>query len=153
VSQAERGQRGLSLETLLELSGKLNLTLDELLRGEVAPGYRLGRRHDPHERAEGRVLPLLDDPAAGIRAFVVRIPPGASASPPSGHKGTELVAVGSGLVQVSMGSGRSVLRSGETLLAERTGVTGWRNLSDREAMVFWILRDELGGPAVSNSRV
>jgi len=142
VSQAERGQRGLSLETLLELSAQLNITIDELLRGDVSPGYRLGRRHDPHGRAEGRLLPLLDDPAAGLRAYVVRIPPAGIAAPPSGHKGIELVAVASGLVQVLLGSGRSVLRSGETLLAERTGVTGWRNLGESEAMVFWILRDE-----------
>ena len=30
------GRRGLSLETLLDLAAKLNITLDELLRGEVA---------------------------------------------------------------------------------------------------------------------
>src|SRR3954454_23719489 len=45
VSQAERGRRGLSLETLLEACAKLDLTLDELLRGDVHPGYRLARRH------------------------------------------------------------------------------------------------------------
>ncbi|MDQ4026394.1 MAG: helix-turn-helix domain-containing protein [Actinomycetota bacterium] len=50
ISQAERGQRGLSLETLLELTGKLKMTLDELLRGEVVAGYRLGRRDHPRPR-------------------------------------------------------------------------------------------------------
>jgi len=34
-----------------------------------------------------------------------------------------------------------VLREGEALLAERSAVTGWRNLGDREAVVFWVLRD------------
>lgn len=144
VSQAERGQRGLSLETLLQLTGKLSITLDELLRGDVAPGYRLARRHEPHERAEGRVLPLLDNPAAGLRAYLVRVAPGDTVVPPAGHKGIELVAVASGLVQVLLASGRPVLRTGETLLAERTPIKGWRNLSESEAMVFWILRDETG---------
>jgi len=35
ISQVERGERGLSLETLMALSGRLNITLDELLGGEV----------------------------------------------------------------------------------------------------------------------
>ena len=56
ISQAERGRRGLALDTLLDLSGRLGMTLDELLRGEVAPGYRLGRRDEPRERGEGAAL-------------------------------------------------------------------------------------------------
>jgi transcriptional regulator with XRE-family HTH domain len=142
ISQAERGQRGLSLETLLTLTARLEITLDELLRGDVAPGYRLGRRHDPLELTESTLLPLLDNPEAGLRAYVVRLPPGRSGSPGTSHKGVELVAVASGLVQVVLDTGRPVLRAGETLLAERSGVASWRNLSDHEAMLFWILRDD-----------
>ena len=41
------GPAGPLLETLLDLAGKLNISLDELLRGDVAPGYRLARRDDP----------------------------------------------------------------------------------------------------------
>jgi transcriptional regulator with XRE-family HTH domain len=141
ISQAERGQRGLSLETLLELTGNVGITLDELLRGEVAPGYRLARRHDPLERVSGRPLPLLDDPATDLRAYLVRIAPGATASPGFAHKGIELVAVAQGLVQAILPTGRPVLREGETLLVEHSRVESWRNLSDREATLFWILRD------------
>lgn len=148
ISQAERGVRGLSLETLLDLCGQLNITLDELLRGEVAPGYRLARRHDPRRRSAGRPLPLLDDPQVGLRAYVLHLPPGGSASPGFAHKGIELVTVASGLVQVVLPTGRPVLRPGEALLADGRGITGCRNLSDREAMLFWILRDETGQPAV-----
>jgi transcriptional regulator with XRE-family HTH domain len=146
ISQAERGRRGLSLETLLELTGKLNVTLDEFLRGEAAAGYRLGRRDHPQRRpgAKAVALPLLDDPEAGLRAYVVVLPPGASATPPTAHKGVELVAVAQGLVQVSLAGGRPVLRRGETLLAERSGISGWRNLGESEAMLFWILRDGPG---------
>jgi transcriptional regulator with XRE-family HTH domain len=144
ISQAERGQRGLSLETLLELTGRLGITLDELLRGEVAPGYRLARRHDPRERDPSRPLPLLDDPAAGLRAYLVRIPPRVSVSPQIVHTGVQLVAVGSGLVQVVLTTGRPVVREGETILVEHSRVTSWRNLGEREATLFWVLRDELG---------
>ena len=46
-----------------------------------------------------------------------------------------------GLVQVTLETGTPVLRHGESLLAEQSGVTAWRNLSDRPALAFWILRD------------
>ena len=144
VSQAERGQRGLSLETLLELTGNLNMTLDELLRGQVVAGYRLGRRDHPRTRRGERShqpLPLLDDPESGLRAYVVQIPPRASASPHLVHKGKELVAVANGLVQVVLPTGRPVLRRGEAVLIEATAIERWRNLGPSEATLFWILRD------------
>ena len=144
ISQAERGQRGLSLETVLQLSAKLNVTLDDLLRGEVATGYRLGRRgYLPRRRAAegGEPLPLLDDPRAGLRAYLLRLPRRGSAEPHLTHKGVELVAVASGLVQVLLGTGRPVLRTGEGLLVEETPILGWRNLGVSEASLFWILRD------------
>jgi transcriptional regulator with XRE-family HTH domain len=142
VSQAERGRRGLSLETLLDACAKLDLTLDELLRGDVHPGYRLARRHDPRRRSDGRPLPLVDDRRAGLRAYLVTLPPRGQATPHTTHKGVELVAVVGGLVQVLLEAGRPVLRRGETLLAERTAVLGWRNLGESEATLFWILRDD-----------
>ena len=142
VSQAERGRRGLSLETLLEACTKLDLTLDELLRGDVNPGYRLARRHDPRRRSDGRPLPLVDDRQAGLRAYLLTLPARGHATPHLTHKGVELVAVVAGLVQVLLESGRPVLRRGETLLAERTAVLGWRNLGEGEATLFWILRDD-----------
>jgi transcriptional regulator with XRE-family HTH domain len=144
ISQAERGQRGLSLETLLELTGNLNMTLDELLRGQVVAGYRLARRsHPPARRAAGGQdpLPLLDDPAAGLRAYLLRLPPRQSAAPSVTHKGTELVAVATGLVQVILATGRPVLRAGEALLVETATIERWRNVGSSEAALFWILRD------------
>jgi len=143
ISQAERGRRGLSLDTLLALTGRLNITLDELLRGgQEAPGYRLVRRDDPRHAARDRPVPLLDDPSAGLRAYVVRLTPGATATPSFAHKGVELVAIASGLVQVGLATGTPVLRTGEALIADRCGVAWWRNLTDREALVFWVLHDE-----------
>jgi transcriptional regulator with XRE-family HTH domain len=142
ISQAERGRRGLSLDTLLALTSRLNMTLDELLRGQEAPGYRLVRRDDPRHATRDSPVALLDDPSAGLRAYVVRLSPGATATPTFAHKGVELVAVGSGLVQVGLATGTPVLRTGEALIADRSGVAWWRNLTDREALVFWVLHDE-----------
>ncbi|MGN6680241.1 MAG: helix-turn-helix domain-containing protein [Streptosporangiaceae bacterium] len=141
ISQVERGERGLSLETLLALASRLNITLDELLGGEVTPDYRIGRRHGLSNAPEGSVTPLLDDSEAGMRAYLVSLPRSAVVEAPFSHKGTELVGVVSGLVQVVVGSGRPVLRRGETLLAARRGIDAWRNIGDAEAQCLWVLRD------------
>ena len=144
ISQVERGQRGLSLETLLELTGRLGMTVDELLRGDVVAGYRLGRRHHPRTRRResgNQPVPLLDDPAAGLRTFLVHLPPREGGSPHLPHKGSELVAVANGLVQIVLATGRPVLRRGEVLLVEATTIESWRNLGPSEATLFWILRD------------
>jgi transcriptional regulator with XRE-family HTH domain len=141
ISQVERGERGLSLETLLALAGRLNVTLDELLGGEVTPDYRIGRRRSFGEVPAGAVLPLLDDAEAGLRAYLVLMPPSATVLAPFTHKGTELAGVVTGLVQVLLGSGRPVLRRGETLLASRRRIDGWRNVGDGEAQCLWVLRD------------
>jgi DNA-binding XRE family transcriptional regulator len=144
ISQAERGRRGLSLETLLELTANLNMTLDELLRGEVVAGYRLARRSRPPVRgaASGdKPVPLFDDPAAGLRVFMVHLPPRQTGAPHVTHKGTELVAVAGGLVQVVLATGRPVIRRGEAILVETTAIEGWRNLGPSEALLFWVLRD------------
>jgi transcriptional regulator with XRE-family HTH domain len=144
ISQAERGQRGLSLETLLQLTANLNITLDELLRGEVVAGYRLARRSRPRARGVANrhePLPLLDDPAAGMRSYLVHLPPLQTGTPHVTHKGTELIAVANGLVQIVLQTGRPVLRAGEAILVETAVVERWRNLGPSEAMLFWVLRD------------
>ena len=143
ISQAERGQHGLSLETVLALATGLNITLDELLRGEVATGYRLGRgRYAPRRQSEDSdPIPLLENREAGLRAYLVRLPRRGAGKPHFSHKGTDLVTVASGLVQVLLETGRPVLRTGEALLVEEAPIVGWRNLGVDEAMLFWVLRD------------
>ena len=142
ISQAERGRRGLALDTLLQLSARLNITIDELLRGEIAPGYRLARRRQP-TTAE-RLTGLLDDPNVGLRVQLSQVPPGESVRLSAEHEGVELIAVASGLVQVHLATGRPVLRQGEVLLVEWSGVVGWRNLGEDQGLVFLVLRDEPG---------
>ena len=141
ISQVERGERGLSLETLLALSRRLNITLDELLGGEVTPDYRIGRRHGAGSATAGTVMPLLDDAEAGMRAYLISLPRSATVEAPFTHKGAELVGVVSGLVQVVLGSGRPVLRRSETLLASRRRIDAWRNVGESEAQCLWVLRD------------
>ncbi len=141
ISQAERGRRGLSLETLIELSGRLDLSLDDLLRGERAPGFRVGRLREAGRDGRGQPLALLDDPDQGLRAYIVTLAAESAGRPHLAHKHVELVAVGHGLVQILTSTGPAVLRRGEVLLADEAVVEGWRNVGDREALLFWIVRD------------
>lgn len=139
ISQAEAGRRGLSLDTLLLLSERLGMGLDELLASAPVGGYVLARH--PRTSAESKTA-LLDDPKAGLRAYLVRLGPGESGAPDLLHKGVELVLVASGLVQLTIGSDTPVLRAGDAALATTVAVSGWRNLINGPALLFWVLRDE-----------
>ena len=139
ISQAEAGRRGLSLDTLLLLSERLGMGLDELLAAAPTGGYVLARH--PRTPADP-ITALLDDPKAGLRAYLVRLGPGESGAPEFPHKGAELVLVASGLVQLTIGDDTPVLRAGDVALATTVAVTGWRNLMNGPALLFWVLRDE-----------
>ncbi len=139
IAQTESGHRGLNLETLLTLGEALGVSLDEILDHEPRQGYVLARR----DRIPARrgVVPLLDDPDAGLRAYLVRLGPGQSGSPAVVHKGAELVMVGSGVIQIQLNEQAPVLRSGDALLVTTDAINGWRNLLPEPAQLFWIVRD------------
>ncbi len=138
ISQAEGGRRGLSLDTLLTLADGLGVGLDEILASTPLPDYVLGRHH---RGSPGNLTPLLDDPKAGLRSYLVRLKPGEAGAPDKLHKDIELVLVASGLVQVTVGDDTPVMRAGDVLLATRAPVMGWRNLVNEPALLFWVLRD------------
>ncbi|HEX2273019.1 MAG TPA: XRE family transcriptional regulator [Acidimicrobiales bacterium] len=138
ISQAEGGRRGLSLDTVILLSERLGVSLDDLLSTAPESGYVLARRPRAPVPATS---PLVDDPQAGLRAYLIRLGPGESGAPDIVHKGPELVLVASGLVQVTIGSDTPVMRSGDAALATRVAVSAWRNLTSEPAMVFWVLGD------------
>jgi transcriptional regulator with XRE-family HTH domain len=139
ISQAEAGHRGLGLDTVLAIAEGYGITLDTLLEAASHPGYVIARR----DRAVPRrgVTPLLEDPAAGLRAYLVSLGPGEHGEPPSTHKGTELIVVASGLVQIDLGRETPVMRAGDAALATSTAVHGWRNLATGGSRFFWVLRD------------
>lgn len=139
VSQAETGRRGLSLDTLLLLSERLGIGLDELLASAPTGGYVLARH--PRTAGDAKVA-LLDDPKAGLRAYLVRLGPGESGAPDFLHKGAELILVASGLVQITIGDDTPVMRAGDAVLATTMAVSGWRNLMNGPALLFWVLRDD-----------
>jgi hypothetical protein len=61
-------------------------------------------------------------------------------APPFPFKGLELVAVGSGLIQLTVGPETPVMRAGDVVLADKDAVGGWRNLIAEPALLFWILK-------------
>ena len=139
ISQVESGQRGLNLDTLLTLAAALNVSIDDLLSYHPDPGYVLARR----DRIPARrgLVPLLDDPQAGLRAYLVVLGPGEDGEPGSVHKGAELILVGSGVVQLVLNEETPVLRAGDALLVTADAINGWRNLLPETARLFWIVRD------------
>jgi transcriptional regulator with XRE-family HTH domain len=139
ISQAESGHRGLALDTLLTLAEGLGASLDDLLSVRSDGDYVLARRDrmTPHQ---GHVA-LLDDPAAGLRAYLIHLGPGQSGTPPVSHKGVELILVAAGLVQADLVLATPVLRAGDAVLATKASVAGWRNLIAEPARLFWIVRD------------
>lgn len=139
ISQAESGHRGLALDTLLTLAEGLGVSLDDLLSVRSNGDYVLARR-DRMGPPQGHVS-LLDDPAAGLRAYLIQLGPGERGTPPVSHKGVELILVAAGLVQADLGSATPVLRAGDAVLATRASVAGWRNLVGEPARLFWIIRD------------
>jgi hypothetical protein len=42
-------------------------------------------------------------------------------------------------VQVNVGDQTPAIRDGEVLLADCSRIDGWRNLGEREAVLFWIV--------------
>ncbi len=139
VSQVETGHRGLALDTLLTLSDSLGVSIDTLLDHRPEAGYVLARRDRiPPRRG---IVALLDDPNAGLRAFLVSLGPGETGGPPSVHKGAELVLVAQGLVQVELAEEAPVMRAGDAVLVTRDAIVGWKNLLPEPARLFWIVRD------------
>jgi transcriptional regulator with XRE-family HTH domain len=139
ISQAEAARRGLALDTVMAISRGLGVGIDELLGTAAHPGYVIARR----DRAPVRQgsTPLLDDPDAGLRAYLVQLRPGESGEPPTAHKGPELVVIASGLVQIDLGAERPAMRAGDAVLATHVAIRAWHNLIAKPAHLFWIPRD------------
>ncbi len=139
ISQAESGTRGLSVDTLIVLADRLDVSLDRLVEGRTPPGYRLARYRN--DVGDARTAGLLTDAAAGLRCFRVALEPGETGSPPVQHPGAELVVVASGLVSVDVRDDTPVLRAGDCLIATTSTIRRWTNLRPEPAVLFWVARD------------
>jgi transcriptional regulator with XRE-family HTH domain len=139
ISQAERAERGLSLATLVRLGAALDVTVDDLVRGEDRGAYRVGRRTDDPERGLEHTLTLLGGADANLRIDLVHLDARETRSLDGVGAGTGIVAVVSGLVQVKVAGQTPAIRHGEVLVADSGRIDGLRNLGQAEAVVFWIV--------------
>jgi transcriptional regulator with XRE-family HTH domain len=137
ISQAERGQHALSLETLLDLSARLGMTVDQIIRGEPV-GYQVTRADSGLDGLGAQARTLFDEPRLGLRTLLVRIPPHGAAAQAAGARGRELLLAAQGLVQVVLPTARPVIRPGDAILVTDGPVASCRNLGDDEAQVFWL---------------
>lgn len=138
MSQAERGQRGLAISTLVRLAFALGITLDELVLGQEEASYRIRGRTAPHGGGASRVA-LVDAAAEPYRLHEFRLDPAAHGSPPAHSRGVELVLLGRGLLMITMTDGTTpVIREGEALIAAGAGIADWRNLAEDQAVGFWL---------------
>lgn len=143
ISQAERGERGLSLATMARLSAALGITIDDLLRGADPGVYRIGRRvEEPQHRLEP-MMTLLGSADSELRVDLVQLGPRETAAPAQRRRGSGIVAVASGLVQVEIGGQTPAVRHGEVLVADSERVDGWRNIGHGDAMLFWIVLSQV----------
>lgn len=142
ISQAERGERGLSLSTLVRLSARLGLTLDDLLHGEDPATYRIGRRTGDPRHGPDPAIALLGGMSSDVRIDLVHLGARAAGVPTQHHDGNGIVAVSRGLVQIQVDELTPTIREGEVLLTACSRVRGWRNLGDHEAVLFWIVVPE-----------
>lgn len=136
ISQVERAERGLSLATLVRLSGALGVKIDDLLHGEEPVGYRIGRRLEEPQRG---TVNLLNGAAADLHVDLVHLGPREWGAPETTEPGTGIVAAAGGLVQVRVAGQTPAIRHGEVLVADSDRIEGWRNLGQAEAVLFWIV--------------
>jgi len=139
ISQAERAERGLSLTTMARLSAALGITIDDLLHGEDHEPYRIGRRVEDPQHGIEHVLTLIGSADSELQVDLVQLAPRESGEPAHRRRGSGVVAVASGLVQVQIAGQTPGVRQGEVLVADSERVEGWRNIGHGEAMLFWIV--------------
>jgi transcriptional regulator with XRE-family HTH domain len=143
ISQAERSERGLSLTTLVRLSTALGITIDDLLHGEDPELYRIGRRPEDPEHGLEHQITLLGTADSELRVDFIQLAPRESGAPTAPQKGSGIVAVANGLVQVTVGGQAPAVRHGEVLVADSERVEQWRNVGHGEARLFWIVLSQV----------
>jgi transcriptional regulator with XRE-family HTH domain len=139
ISQVERAERGLSLATLVRLSGALGVTIDDLVRGEDRGVYRIGRRTDDPQQGLVQTLTLLGSADSDLRIDLVHLDARETRSLDGTRTGTGIIAVASGFVQVKVAGQTPAVRHGEVLVAGSERIDGVRNLGQAEAVLFWIV--------------
>lgn len=139
LSQAERGVRGVSAETLLRIWDVLGVPFGP--EDPAVRGYRVTRRgtHREATLASGVSGHELAD-GAGRTVWRLTVAARASGRAPLFPvKAAETVTVLEGVLRLEVEGRGEVLHAGDALLADTAAITGWANPADTPADVLWVI--------------
>jgi transcriptional regulator with XRE-family HTH domain len=129
ISQTERGQQSMSLDTVIDLADRLGVSLDRLVRGVNRPfqlirtpvsGFGFGSGAGPNAR----------------NAQCVRVRGRSTISMLSDSVGPQMILVGSGVVRVNFVGDTIVLRQGDIVTTTASNPIGCHNVSEATAVLF-----------------
>lgn len=124
ISQTERGQQSLSLDTVIDLAVRLGVSVDHLVRGTEST-YELVR-----PSSFGRTQ------SGSPQNF--RIAPLATLNLSSASTGSVAVLVGSGVVKLEFADASVVLKPGDIVRTVGTRLRACQNLSTEPAVIFTV---------------
>lgn len=139
LSQAERGVRGVSAETLMRIWETLGVPFgpdDPGLRG-----YRVHRRggQSTAALAEGVIgRQLSADPSTTVWHLSFG-PRSAGRGPLFTVKGVETITVLRGVIEIGLAGHTETLQDGDSLVATTAAITAWANPADTASEVMWII--------------
>lgn len=137
ISQMERGRLGLSLETVIEVSEQLGVTIDDLLRGDTAGWFiAVSRPGIASEFASARGGSGQDSVAREAMHTQI-LGGGGTLTPPVGPSGRITILVGSGQICVERAPQRTLVRAGDIVDITRAVGVSVSNLGSHDAVLFW----------------
>lgn len=139
LSQAERGVRGVSAETLMRIWEALGVPFG--IEPPASRGYRINHRggHAPVALAGGVTgRQLSEGPVAHLWHLAVEAR-ATGRGPLFAVKAAETVTVLRGVLQLHLEGSTETLHEGDTLVAETASITGWANPADTDAEVVWAI--------------
>ena len=135
LSQAERGVRSISADTLMRIYEALGVVGTDAARGYTVSrrGTRTGTGIGPG--VTGRKL--VD---GGVTAWHLTVDPRAAGRQSMfAVKGAEVVIVVQGVFDVEVGGQRETLHAGDALQATSAAISEWRNPADTPAELIWVI--------------
>lgn len=137
LSQAERGVRAVSAETLVRIWETLGLPVD----ADADPGYRVHRRSgQPAATVATGVTGRRRSQDAILTVWELSFAPRASGrNPLFVVKAAETVLVLRGILQLEVAGVTETLHEGDTLQADTATVSAWANPADGPTEALWLL--------------
>lgn len=136
LSQAERGVRAVSAETLVRIWETLGVPVV----ADEDPGYRVLRRGERAVALATGVTGQRRSDGAALTVWELTFTPRASGrNPLFVVKAVETVLILRGILQLEVAGATETLHEGDTLRADRATVTAWANPADGPTEALWLL--------------